>query len=144
MASPCRGAPATTGLAASWRWTPCPRDPRATAIYYLLQQLRLASGVNAYAGTTAPLEGSTNDRRHPDSQFFVSPAKLAALLAASRPAPVPDLVVEVDTTPLSPHRECQRLAAYARMGVPEVWVWRRTGGTRGIAGRPCHLLHLGQ
>ena len=104
-------------------------DPRAAALYHLLQQLRLTAGVSAYAGTTAPLEGSANDRRHPDAQFFVSPEKLAALRAASRPAPVPDLVVEVDTTPLSSARERERLAAYARMHVPEVWVWRRTGGT---------------
>ena len=104
-------------------------DPRTTAIYHLLQQLRLAAGVNAYAGTTAPLEGHGNDRRHPDAQFFVSPDKLAALRTASRPAPVPDLVVEVDTTPLSPGRDRERLAAYARMHVAEVWVWRRTGGT---------------
>ena len=75
-------------------------DPRTAAVYHLLQQLRLTSGVSAYAGTTAPLEGSANDRRHPDAQFFVSPEKPAALRAASRPAPVPDLV-EVGTTPLS-------------------------------------------
>ncbi len=104
-------------------------DPRATALYHLFQQIRLTSGVSAYAGTTSPLEGSANDRRHPDAQFFVTPAKLEALRAASRPAPVPDVVVEVDTTPLSPGRERDRLAAYARMDVPEVWVWRRTAGT---------------
>ena len=107
-------------------------DPRATALYHLFQQLRLASGVRAYAGTTAPLEGSANDRRHPDAQLFVTPAKLDALQAASRPAPMPDVVVEVDTTPLPPARERERLAAYARMGVPEVWVWRRTGGTEAM------------
>ena len=104
-------------------------DPRATALYHLFQQLRLASGVRAYAGTTAPLEGSASDRRHPDAQFFVTPTKLDALQAAARPAPMPDLVVEVDTTPLTAGRERERLAAYARMGVREVWVWRRTGGT---------------
>lgn len=42
---------------------------------------------------------------------------------------MPDLVVEVDTTPLPSGRERERLAAYTRMGVQEVWVWRRTRGT---------------
>lgn len=103
-------------------------DPRATTVFNLLQGLRRESGVRAYVGMTAPLEGSAGDRRHPDAQLFVSPAKLAALRTASRPAPTPDLVVEIDTTPLSRERERVRLAAYGRLGVREVWVWRRTGG----------------
>ena len=104
-------------------------DPRATTVFNLLQGLRRASGAQAYVGATAPLEGTASDRRHPDAQLFVSPTKLAALRTASRPAPSPDLVVEIDTTPLSRERERVRLAAYGRLGVPEVWVWRRTGGT---------------
>ena len=104
-------------------------DPRAAALYHFLLDLRRLSGVQAHAGTTAPVEGATGDRRHPDAQLFVSPAKLATLRTASRPAPVPDLVIEVDTTPLSQVRERERLAAYRRLGVPEVWTWRRTGDT---------------
>ena len=103
-------------------------DPRATTVFNLLQGLRREFGVRAYVGMTAPLEGSAGDRRHPDGQLFVSPAKLAALRTASRPAPTPDLVVEIDTTPLSRERERVRLSAYGRLGVPEVWVWQRTGG----------------
>ena len=103
-------------------------DPRAATVFNLLQGLRRASGVRAYVGMTAPLEGS-GDRRHPDAQLFVSPAKLAGLRTASRPAPTPDLVVEIDTTPLGRARERVRLSAYSRLSVPEVWVWRRTGGT---------------
>ena len=104
-------------------------DPRAATVFNLLQGLRRESGVRAYVGMTAPLEGSGGDRRHPDAQLFVSAAKLAGLRTASRQAPTPDLVVEIDTTPLGRERERVRLAAYSRLSVPEVWIWRRTGGT---------------
>ncbi len=104
-------------------------DPRAGAVYDLFTELQRASGTPAYVGATAPVEGGRDDRRHPDVQFFVSPAKLGALDAASRPAPIPDLVVEIDTTPLSEPREHERRDAYLRLGVPELWIWKRTGGS---------------
>ena len=104
-------------------------DPRTFAVAELLTELRRASGVLVHVGTTAPIEGSGGDRRHPDAQLFVSPAKLQQIETAVRPAPVPDVVVEVDTTPLSRERFEARLAAYRRLGVGELWVWRRTGGS---------------
>ena len=104
-------------------------DPRAYAVAVRLTELRSASGVPAHVGATAPVEGSEDDRRHPDAQLFVSPAKLEALETAVRPAPVPDVVVEIDTTPLSRQRCEARLAAYRRLGVPELWDWSRTGGS---------------
>ncbi len=104
-------------------------DPRSDAVYELLAALRRLSGAAVHVGATAPLEGSAGDRRHPDAQLFVSPGKLTALRAATRPAPVPDLVVEVDTTPLSRPRFDARLAAYRRLGVEELWIWKRTGGS---------------
>ncbi len=103
-------------------------DPRADAMFILLWELTSVSGVTARVGT-APVEDIEGDRRHPDAQLLVSPAKLGMLRTASRPAPVPDLVVEVDTTPLSLSRDRARRAAYARLGVPELWLWTRTGGT---------------
>ncbi|MYD87329.1 MAG: hypothetical protein F4Y14_14805 [Acidobacteria bacterium] len=104
-------------------------DPRAFAIAELLTELRRASNVPAHVGATAPVEGGEDDRRHPDAQLFVSPAKLKALETAVRPAPVPDVVVEIDTTPLSRERFEARLAAHRRLGVPELWAWSRTGGS---------------
>ena len=104
-------------------------DPRAFAVAELLTELRRTSRAPAHVGATAPVEGSEDDRRHPDAQLFVFPAKLEALETAVRPAPVPDVVVEIDTTPLSRERFEARLAAYRRLGVPELWVWSRTGGS---------------
>ena len=104
-------------------------DPRAAAVYDLLTELHRTSGTPAYVGATAPLEGGSDDRRHPDVQFFVSAVKLRALDTASRPAPIPDLAVEIDTTPLSQVRERERRDAYSRLGVRELWIWQRTGGT---------------
>ena len=91
--------------------------------------MRRTSSVPAHVGATAPVEGSEDDRRHPDAQLFVSPAKLKALETATRPAPVPDVVVEIDTTLLSRERFEAGLDAYRRLGVPELWVWSRTGGS---------------
>ena len=62
-------------------------DPRTFAVAELLTQLRRASGVPAHVGATAPVEGSEGDRRHPDAQLFVSPAKLGEIETAARPAP---------------------------------------------------------
>ena len=104
-------------------------DPRAFTVAELLTALRRTSGVLVHVGTTAPIEGSAGDRRHPDAQLFVSPAKLGEIETAARPAPVPDVVVEVDTTALNRERSDARLAAYRRLGVPELWVWKRTGGS---------------
>ncbi len=104
-------------------------DPRADAAHHFLDDLHRLSKTDAYAGTTSPLEGNTEDRRHPDAQLFVSSDKLNKLRAASRPAPIPDLVVEIDTTPLSRARERERQAAYGRLGVPELWRWKRVGGS---------------
>ncbi len=103
-------------------------DPRADAVYDLLKELSRSCRAAAHVGTTAPIEGREGDRRHPDVQLFVSPARLEALDANVRPAPVPDVVVEIDTTPLSRARAEERLAAYRRLGVPELWIWQRTGG----------------
>ncbi len=104
-------------------------DPRADAVFVLLMELRRLSGARVHVGTTAVIEGAAGDRRHPDVQLFISPDKLAALNAHFRPAPVPDLAVEIDTTSLSRARTEARLAAYARLGVGELWVWWRTGGS---------------
>ena len=104
-------------------------DPRSDAVYDLLTALRRLSATAVHVGSTAVLEGGEGDRRHPDAQLFVSPEKLAALETGARPAPVPDLVVEVDTTRLSRTRFDARLAAYRRLGVPELWIWQRTGGS---------------
>ena len=104
-------------------------DPRTFAVAEMLTALRRASGVPAHVGATAPIEGREGDRRHPDAQLFVSPAKLRELETAARPAPVPDVVVEVDTTPLTRERFDARLAAYGRLGAPELWVWTRIGGS---------------
>lgn len=104
-------------------------DPRAGDLVKMLEALRTLSGMRAYVGATAPVEGGQDDRRHPDVQLFVSPEKIEALNAASRPAPVPDLAVEVDTTPLSEPRARERRDAYRRLGVPELWIWERTGGS---------------
>lgn len=104
-------------------------DPRTFAVTELLTELRRTAGVPAHVGATAPVEGSEGDRRHPDAQLFVSPAKLREIETAAQPAPVPDVVVEIDTTRLSRERFDARLAAYRRLGVPELWVWQRTGGS---------------
>ncbi len=103
-------------------------DPRADAVFVLLRELSRSCRAAAHVGTTAPIEGREGDRRHPDVQLIVSPAKLEALDASARPAPIPDLAVEIDTTPLSRTRSEERLAAYRRLGVPELWIWQRTGG----------------
>lgn len=94
-----------------------------------LTELRRTSGVPAHVGATAPVEGREDDRRHPDAQLFVSPAQLKVLETAIRPAPVPDVVVEIDTTLLGWERFEARLDAYRRLGVAELWVWSRTGGS---------------
>ncbi len=104
-------------------------DPRAYDVARMLESVRRLSGVTARIGATAPIEGGEDDRRHPDAHLFVSPAKLAALRVAARPAPIPDLAVEIDITPLSSSRSEARLAAYARLRVPELWMWQRTAGT---------------
>lgn len=41
--------------------------------------------------------------------------------------PPPDIVVEIDWTPIAPALAAQRLHVYAGVGVPEVWTWERDG-----------------
>ena len=101
-------------------------DPRAAAMHGLFHDLAMASTVPAYATTTQPVEG--RDRRHPDASLTVDPAKIRQVAAGTRPAPVPDVVVEIDYTPLGENRQRERLDAYMRLEVPEVWTWCRTGG----------------
>ena len=101
-------------------------DPRAAAVSFLFHDIATMTTVPVHAATTQPVEG--RDRRHPDASLIVDRAKIRQVAAGTRPAPVPDVVVEIDYTPLSEKRERERFDAYARLGVPEVWTWRRTGG----------------
>ena len=106
-------------------------DPRGDAVYALFVLLRELSGIPIHAGTSLPLQTPPDrggDRRHPDAYLYVEQAKIERLHAdKANPIPAPDVVVEVDYTPLSRTRYRERLDAYARIGVREVWTWTRTG-----------------
>ena len=107
-------------------------DSRGLAMAHLFHDLGRATDIPLHSETTSPLGpvGEAADRRHPDASLFIDPAKIERLDATGEdPAPIPDVVVEIDYTPLSPRRYRERLAVYARFGVREVWTWTRTGGT---------------
>lgn len=104
-------------------------DPRADAVYAMFAFIRVLAGVNIRAGTSLPLQTSPEqggDRRHPDACLYLEPAKIERLRTdRAHPVPAPDVVVAVDYIPLNRVRYRQRLDAYARIGVPEVWTWAR-------------------
>ena len=107
-------------------------DSRSLALEHLFHDLARATDIPLHSETTSPLKqaNETGDRRHPDASLFIDPAKIERLDATGEdPAPIPDVVVEIDYTPLSARRYRERLDAYARFGVREIWIWTRTGGT---------------
>ena len=106
-------------------------DARAAAIHELFVRASVESGASVRSGTTIPVKsppGATPERRHPDAHLYLSPAKVERLrLDRSDPVPPPDIVVEIDWTPIAPDLAAQRLDAYAIVGVSEVWTWQRDG-----------------
>ena len=106
-------------------------DARAAAIHELFVRASVESGARVRSGTTIPVKsppGTAPDRRHPDAHLYLDPAKIGRLrLDRSDPVPPPDVVVEIDWTPLAPDLASQRLNAYAMVGVAEVWTWERAG-----------------
>ena len=104
---------------------------RAAAIHELFVRASVESGVRIRSGTTTPVKsapGTAPERRHPDAHLYLDPAKIERLrLDRSDPVPPPDIVVEIDWTPVAPDLAAQRLAAYAAAGVAEVWTWERDG-----------------
>ena len=106
-------------------------DARAAAIHELFVRASVESGVRVRSGTTIPVKsapGTAPERRHPDAHLYLDPAKIERLrLDRSDPVPPPDVVVEIDWTPIAPDLAAQRLAAYAAVGVAEVWTWERDG-----------------
>ena len=106
-------------------------DARAAAIHELFVRASVESGARVRSGTTIPVKsapGEPPERRHPDAHLYLDPVKIERLrLDRSDPVPPPDVVVEIDWTPVAPDRAAQRLAAYATVGVAEVWTWERDG-----------------
>ena len=106
-------------------------DARAAAIHELFVRASVESGARVRSGTTIPVKsapGAPPERRHPDAHLYLDPAKIERLrLDRSDPVPPPDVVVEIDWTPIAPDLAAQRLAAYATVGVAEVWTWERHG-----------------
>ena len=106
-------------------------DRRAAAVCELLTLATAESGREFLTGATIPVKsrpGSPPGRRHPDAHLYLDPAKVERLrLDRSDPVPPPDIVVEIDWTPITSARAAERLAAYAAALVPEVWVWTRAG-----------------
>ena len=104
-------------------------DARAAAIHELFVRANVASRARIRAGTTIPVKsppGATPERRHPDAHLYLDPVKIERLkLDRSDPVPAPDIVVEIDWTPIAPDLASQRLDAYLAAGVPEVWTWQR-------------------
>ncbi len=106
-------------------------DARAAAIHELFVRASVHSGARIRSGTTIPvksLPGAAPERRHPDAHLYLDPTKIERLrLDRSDPVPPPDIVVEIDWTPIAPDLAAQRLNVYATVGVPEVWTWERDG-----------------
>ena len=106
-------------------------DARAAVIHELFVRASVESGARIRSGTTIPVKsppGATPERRHPDAHLYLDPTKIERLrLDRSDPVPPPDIVVEIDWTPIAPDLASQRLSVYAAVGVPEVWTWERDG-----------------
>ncbi|MCY4057731.1 MAG: Uma2 family endonuclease [Gammaproteobacteria bacterium] len=106
-------------------------DARAAVIHELFVRASVESGARVRSGTTIPVKspaGATPERRHPDAHLYLDAAKIERLrLDRSDPVPPPDIVVEIDWTPIAPDLASQRLSVYAAVGVPEVWTWERDG-----------------
>ena len=106
-------------------------DARAAAIHELFVRASVESGARIRSGRTIPVKsppGAAPERRHPDAHLYLDLAKIERLrLDRSDPVPPPDIVVEIDWTPIAPDLASQRLNVYAAIGVPEVWTWERDG-----------------
>lgn len=84
-------------------------------IYFLVSEMGLK--LKSMGSTT--LDREDLDRgAEPDKAYYIrNQSKVAGRTVDLRQDPPPDLVVEIDIT----HTDIDKLALYARMGVPELW-----------------------